>query len=105
MAVTVTQVFRNSIMAAFNVEATADADAAAVIPHGLPGVPVVLTTPHGTAAQVALTTWGVGVVDGTNVNLAKGVGAGSGFAGTSVSVLVMLNPGQWPGGLLQQLGI
>lgn len=103
--VTVTEVFRNSVLAAFNVEATADADAAAVIPHGLPGVPVVVTTPHGTAAQVALTTWGVGVVDGTNVNLAKGIGVGSGFAGTSVSVVAFLNPGQWPGNPLHNLGL
>lgn len=105
MAVTVTEVFRNSIMAVFNVEATADADAAAVIVHGLPGIPVVQTTPHGTAAQVALTTWGVGVVDVTNINLACGIGVGSGFAGTSVSVVAMLNPGQWPGHLLQMLDI
>lgn len=105
MAVTVTEVFRNSVIAVFNIEATADADAAAVIAHGLPGVPVVITTPHGTAAQVQLTAWGVGVVDGTSINLACGVGAGSGFAGTSVSVVAFLNPGQWPGGLMQALGI
>jgi len=97
MAVTVTTVFRNSFMLVADIIATADADAAAVVPHGLPNIPVVVQlTPMDTPAVNLAAQWTVGVVDITNVNLAKLVGAGSGSANVSARVTAMLAPTLWP---------
>lgn len=100
MAVTVTQVYRDSIMAVFDVTATADADAAAVVAHQLPGAPVfVQLTPLGTPALNTATAWSVTAVSAVSVTLGKATGVGSGDPAASVRVMVMLAPALWPHGL------
>ena len=91
MAVTVADVTPagNSFSKIFTVIATADADVAAVIPHGLGAVPqrvelIPKLAAYYTSAPV------VGVVDATNVNLIMSAAAGSGAAGVQIQCLVDL---------------
>lgn len=89
MAVTVTPVFAGTTLSIFTVEATADADVAAVVAHGLGAAPLKVTLVP-LAPQFYVSTWSVGVVDAVNVNLAKANAVGSGVAGAQVRVLVEL---------------
>lgn len=87
MAVTVTPIRAGSTQSVFGVEATADADVAVVIPHGLGVIPeqvsIEMLTPAGW-----LSTPMRGVVDITNVNLVLSNAVGSGAAGDQIRVVV-----------------
>lgn len=72
-----------------DVTATADADAAAVIPHLMRAIPLEITiTPILSFALAASPGWSVGVVDATNVNLVKLATAGSGNASAQLRVKI-----------------
>lgn len=89
MAVIVTSVVATGNRKIADVEATADADAAAVIPHGMAAAPkVVIITP--TKSNGVLKGWYVDSIDATNVNLACGVAGGSGVAGNQIRVTIEL---------------
>ncbi len=70
-----------------DVEATADGDAAAVIPHGLGLTPeeVALT---GLSAAAQLSLWVTTAIDAVNVTLGKTVAVGSGAAGAQVRCII-----------------
>lgn len=81
MAVTVTSIFQGPDTSINDVIATADADAAAVIPHGLAAAPAeVQFRPLILAGTVK--TWAASAagVDATNVNCVMGVAVGGGNA-------------------------
>lgn len=92
MAIVVTEVFRSAGMAILDVESTADADVAAVVPHGL-GYPIVdvqlapLQVEYYTSAPV------LGVIDRTNVNLVLANAVGSGAAGDQIRVTARIPEG------------
>lgn len=89
MAVTVTPTLSGVTTHVADIIATADADVAAVVPHGLGVVPAVVDiTPRLTVVS-ALSAWVVGVVDATNVNLVATAAAGSGDAAVQLSVTAM----------------
>lgn len=90
MAVTVTNVRTTAEQLVADVEATADADVAAVIPHGLQAAPSRVTLVP-LAAEFYVSNWYVGVVDATNVNLVCTNAVGSGAVGDQVRVLVDLS--------------
>lgn len=86
-AVTVTPVLAGVTTYVADIEATADADVAAVCPHGLPSAPTIVTlVPFGDVAAARLSNWGVTSVDAVNVNLEATAAVGSGAAGTQVRV-------------------
>ena len=87
MAVTVTNIFQGTDSSINDIIATADADAAAVVPHGLGGAVApgeVYITPRNVAIPKTAAT---GVVDTTNVNLVLGVVVGSGNAAAQLRVI------------------
>lgn len=89
MAVTVTTQQQNPTELIADVEATADADVAAVIPHGFGQAPlaielVPLQTEFFTSAP------NLGVVDATNINLVMQNAVGSGVAGDQIRVIARL---------------
>lgn len=96
MAVTVAVVVNQPNWRQSSVIASADADVAAVIPHGMGVAPgIVNLEPGGRVAASAgaaqLSVWVIGVVDATNVNLVATAAVGSGAAG--IQLLVdMLRP-------------
>lgn len=89
MAVTVTPVVAGVTAKSWDIIATADADAAAVIPHGFGAIPeAIQLTPLLAAAYTSV--WTLGVVDATNINLVKGTGGGSGTANAQLRVNAQL---------------
>jgi len=93
MAVIVTTVVARGNKRVVDVEATADADTTATIPHGLGQIPqdVQLTELQQVAA--AISAWVVTTFDATNVVLTKGVGVGSGAAGVQVRAVIRKEAG------------
>lgn len=88
-AVTVTPVRTGPNQSIAEVEMTADADVAAVFPHGLGAIPEqVFLVPYLPEHYVSATH--VGVVDATNVNLVAQNAVGSGVAGTQVRIIAHL---------------
>lgn len=89
MAVTVTPVYAGSYTKTWDIIASADADVAAVIAHGFGIAPVaVWMTPLDTDFYVS--TWTLGVIDATNINLAKANAVGSGNPAAQLRVTAML---------------
>jgi len=89
MAVTVTAVRTGPTQSIADVEATADADVAAVFAHGLGAIPEqVFLVPL--AAEFYVSTPTVGVVDATNVNIAMANAVGSGAAGNQIRIIAHL---------------
>jgi predicted GTPase len=96
-AVTVAVVTAGTAYRKFSVIATAQADAAAVLPHGMGALPgfvaadlCIVLIPAETLVAF-LSEWTVGVVDATNVNLVKSTAAaGSASANVQLFVVVML---------------
>lgn len=90
MAVTVTPVLAGIQLHISDVEATADADTTATVPHGLPSTPtVVLITPLQ-QAEAGLSLWAATTIDGTNVVATKSTAVGSGVAGAQLRVHAMV---------------
>lgn len=88
MAVTVTPVTAGVRLHISDVEATADADTTATVPHGLPTTPtIVILTDRAAAARLSL--WIAGTIDATNVVALKATTAGSGAAGIQLRVIAM----------------
>jgi hypothetical protein len=86
-AVTVTTVFDGPDSFIADVEATADADTTATIPHTLAATPAeVYTTDLAAAARLSL--WIASTIDGTNVVLTKATTMGSGAAGNQVRCII-----------------
>lgn len=85
MAVTITTVTDAFHLHIADVEATADADTGATIPHTLAVPPRVVTL---VPLQAAFYTsqWRVTSIDATNIVIEKGTAAGSGAAGDQVRV-------------------
>lgn len=85
MAVTPTTVLAGVRLNITDVEATADADTTATIPHGLPVAPtIILLTPLAAAARLSLWIASSGPV---NTVALKATTAGSGAAGAQVRVI------------------
>lgn len=90
MAVTVTPVLAGVTTHVSTIIATADADVAAVVPHGLGVAPsIVILTPRLTVVS-ALSAWATGVIDATNVNLVATAAVGSGDPGIQLAVTAMV---------------
>lgn len=91
MAVTITAVRAGARYGVWDVAATADADVAAVIPHGFGVAPEdIALTPLQVASYTSAPF--VGVVDGTNINLVLSNAAGSGAVGNQLRVVARLRP-------------
>jgi hypothetical protein len=89
MAVTVTAVRTGPTQSIADVEATADADVAAVFPHGLGGIPEqVWLVPLLAAFYISTPT--VGVVDAVNVNIVMSNAVGSGAVGNQLRIIAHL---------------
>lgn len=89
MAVTVTPVLAGVTSHVSDVEATADADTTATVPHGLGVAPsIVILTPLAQAAA-ALSGWAATTINATNVVCTKSTAVGSGAAGNQVRVTAM----------------
>lgn len=89
MAVSISTVLAGVNAHVAEVEASADADTTATIPHGLPAAPdMVSVVPLQAAARTS--DWIVTTIDGTNIVLEKTTGAGSGAAGVQVRVVALL---------------
>lgn len=87
-AVTVVAKLTTPRLKVADVIATADADVAAVVPHGLGVRPLEVTlTKILSQALAAESAWTVGTVDETNVNLVKLATAGSGNAAAQIRVI------------------
>ena len=87
-AVTVTTVFDGADTFIADIEADADADTTATIPHTLAAIPQeVYVTPLQQVAA-AISEWAATTIDATNVVLTKGTGAGSGVAGNQVRCII-----------------
>jgi len=87
MAVTVTAVRTGPNQSIANVETDADADVAAVIPHGLGAVPEQVHL-EPLLVEYYLNEPIIGVVDDTNVNLTLANAVGSGTAGNQIQVII-----------------
>ena len=91
MAVTVTVVQTGANTHTAEVEATADADTTATIPHGLGIKPTIVTvTGMIDQAAAALSGWVVTTINATNIILTKSVAVGSGAAGVQVRMTTSL---------------
>lgn len=95
MAVNLTVVFANADFRVVDIEATADADTTATIPHGLGAIPedIVIT---GLANAAAISLWRATTRDATNVVLTKSTTAGSGAAGIQVRAYIRKLNSVWP---------
>lgn len=89
MAVTVAVITQGTLFHKSSVIATADADVAAVIPHGLPGVPDEVIIERVDAAAI-LSDWILGVIDDTNVNLIATSAVSSGDAAIQINVIAKI---------------
>lgn len=87
MSVTVTTVVNQPNTKVFEVEADADGDTTATIPHGLTVIPEFVDI-VALALEYYLSEWRVTTIDATNVVLTKETTAGSGAAGAQVRVNV-----------------
>lgn len=85
MAVTVTPVLAGANLHVADVEATADADTTATVPHGLGSAPAQVSL-VALAAEARISDWIVTTIDATNVVLTKTTTAGSGAVGQQVRV-------------------
>ena len=89
MAVTVTTVLAGANAFTFDVAATADADTTTGnVAHGLGDTPVEVTLTSLQQVATAISAWAVTTLNGTNVVLTKGIGAGSGAVGNQVRCTV-----------------
>lgn len=88
MAVNITTVFDGPDSHVVDVEATADADTTATIPHTL-GVTPERFTITWRALAATLSLWRVTTVDATNVVLTKSTTAGSGAAGIQARCVIL----------------
>lgn len=86
MAVTITNIFQGVDASVNDIAATADADAAATVPHGLGSAPFVPTEAWAVGRVAVPKTFGVTSIDGTNVNCVLGVAVGSGQVGAQLRV-------------------
>ncbi len=87
MAVTLTTVLAGTDKRIVDVEATADADTTATIPHSLGAAPLEpIITWRLLAATLSL--WRATTIDGTNVVLTKSTTVGSGAAGAQARVII-----------------
>lgn len=89
MAVNLTTVSSSAVRKIVDVEATADADTTATIPHGMASTPkaVGVTWLHIAAS---LSFWRVTTIDATNVVLTKSTTGSSGVAGNQIRVDIQL---------------
>lgn len=90
MAVTVTPVLSGANTHVADVEATADADTTATIPHGLGAAPTVVVLTGLAQVAAALSLWSATTINATNVVLTKATTAGSGAAGNQVRMTASL---------------
>lgn len=88
MAVTVTPVLAGQTSHVSDVEATADADTTATVPHGLGVAPSIVILTHR-AAEARISDWIATTIDATNVVCLKTTTAGSGAAGVQLRVAAM----------------
>lgn len=89
MAVTVTPVLAGVTTHVSSVIATADADVAAVVPHGLGAIPsIIILTPTLTVVS-ALSAW-TATADAVNVNCVATAAGGSGAPGIQLLVTAMI---------------
>ncbi len=89
MAVSITTVLAGVNAHVAEVEASADADTSATIPHGLSAAPdFVALVPLQAAARTS--DWIATTIDGTNIVVEKTTGAGSGAAGAQLRVVASL---------------
>lgn len=88
MAVTLTTVVARGNKRVVDVEATADADTTATIPHGMGQIPQKVTLTELLQVAAAISAWAVTTFDATNVVLTKGVGVGSGAAGVQLRCVI-----------------
>lgn len=86
MAVSITNIFQGVDASVNTITATADADAAATIPHGLGSLPFVPTEAWAVGILAVPKTIGITSIDGANINCVLGVAAGSGNAGAQLRV-------------------
>lgn len=90
MAVTVTPVLAGQTSHVSDVEATADGDTTATVPHGLGAAPsIVILTPLLAVAET-LSDWAATTINATNVVCTKQTDVGSGAAGDQLRVIAML---------------
>jgi len=85
MAITVTNIFQGTDSSINDVIASADADAAAVVPHGLGAAPAEISFRPLLLAYYTK-QWATGVVDATNINCVMGVAVGGGNAAAQVRI-------------------
>ena len=90
MAVNLTTVLAGTTMSIVDVEATADADDTATIPHGLGAAPLVVILTGLQPEAETLSDWVASTINGTNVILTKQTDANSGVAGAQVRMIAML---------------
>lgn len=90
MAVTVTPVLSGANLHIADITATADADIAAVVPHGLGSTPTIVLLTDMLTVVSALSAWAYGVIDATNVNVVATAAVGSGDAAVQLRVTVSL---------------
>ncbi len=89
MSVSLSTVSTSAVKKVVDVTATADADTAAVIPHGMASTPKEVTLTA--LLDVAITArWFVASIDGTNVNLTKTNVASSSNASPQLRVVIGL---------------
>lgn len=88
MAVNLTTVVARGNKRIVDVEATADADTTATIPHGMGQIPQNVTLTELLQVAAAISAWAVTTLDATNVVLTKGVGVGSGTAGAQLRCVI-----------------
>ena len=87
MAINLTVVRPGARTVIIDVESDADADVAAVIPHGL-GFPVEDIQLSPLMAEYYLSAPTIGVVDAVNINLVLVNAVGSGVAGDQIRVII-----------------
>lgn len=90
MAVTVTPVLSGANLHVADVIATADADVAAVVPHGLGAAPTIVILTDMLTVVSTLSAWAAGVIDATNVNCVATAAVGSGDALVQLRVIASL---------------
>lgn len=95
MAVNITTVLDAQDVHIVDIEATADGDTTATIPHTLGDIPVeVVITGLNTDAQLSL--WTTTTINATNVVLTKTTAVGSGGAGNQVRAIIKRLLSTWP---------
>lgn len=91
MSVTITNVIAGTNMFVADIVASADADTAATVPHGLGAAPALYgQTPTLSLGLTALPAWTQQAPDATNLNLTKLASTGSGSATKQLRVWAML---------------